>query len=71
MINFEIIHHECWGDPLKGTYEGYKTIKAKDLKNYPNPEKKKISWGYNKKYQDERFICLFVKIEVVNNHFKL
>ena len=23
VINFDIIHHECQGYPLKGIYEGY------------------------------------------------
>ena len=47
-INFDIIHRECRGDPLKGTYEGYQTVKTKDLKNSPKPEKKRSSSGCNK-----------------------
>ena len=67
FINFDIIHHECRGDQLKGTYEGYQTIKVKDLKNYPRPEKNKLVRGVirNIKRRD-----LFVEKEVVNNHFK-
>ena len=68
VINFDIIHHECRGDPLKGTYEGYQTVKAKNLKNYPKPEKKELVEGVmrNIKRKD-----LFVEKEVVKNHFKL
>ena len=67
VINFDIIHHKCRGDPLKETYEGYQTVKTKDLKNYPNPEKKEVVGGVirNIKRRD-----LFVEKEVVNNHFK-
>ena len=46
VINFDIIHHECQGDPLKGTSEGYQTVKTKDLKNCPEPEKKEVVGKY-------------------------
>ena len=51
---------------MKGTYEGYQTIKAKDLKNYLRPEKKELVGGVirNIKRKD-----LFVEKEVVSNHF--
>ena len=64
-INFDIIHHECRADPLKGTYEGYQTVKTKDLTNYPKPEKKEGVGGVirNIKRKD-----LFVEKEVANNH---
>ena len=26
VVNFDIIHHECPGDELKGTYKDYRTI---------------------------------------------
>ena len=52
---------------MKETYEGYRTVKTKDLKNYPKPEKKEVVGGVirNIKRRD-----LFVEKEVVNNHFK-
>ena len=31
VINFDIIHHECKGDPLQANYQGYQTVKASDL----------------------------------------
>lgn len=41
VINFDIIHHESRGNKLEGSYEGYQTVKKKDLENYPTPEKKR------------------------------
>ena len=35
VVNFDII--ECCGDPLQGTYKGYKTITDKNIKEYPKP----------------------------------
>ena len=35
VVNFDIIHHECRGDPLKKTYKEHKTIEKKDFKYYP------------------------------------
>ena len=31
VVNFDIIHHECRGDPLKGNYKDYKTIEKEDI----------------------------------------
>ena len=37
----DIIHHECCGNKLQGTYKGYKTIKKKILKVFLKKIKKK------------------------------
>lgn len=50
VINFDIIHYGCRGDPLKGTYEEYQTVKTNDLKKYPKLEKKRSSLGCFKEY---------------------
>ena len=42
VVNFDIIHHECRGDPLNGSYKDYQTVKSKDLKIYPNIKKKRV-----------------------------
>ena len=39
VINFNIIHRECHGDPLNGSYKNYKTIYDADFKEYPKLEK--------------------------------
>ena len=38
MVNFDIIHHKSRGDPLQGSYEGYRTVMLKDLEKYPPPD---------------------------------
>ena len=45
VINFDIIHHESRSSKLEGTYEGYQTVKKKDLEKYPAPEEKKTISG--------------------------
>ena len=42
VINFHIIHHKSRGDPLQGSYEGYQTVRPKDLEKYPAAEKKRL-----------------------------
>ena len=42
VVNFDIIHHECRGDPLQGSYKEYQTINKKDMDNYSSNSKKKI-----------------------------
>ena len=39
VVNFDIIHHECRGDPLKGNSEDYKTIEKEDLNDYSSNSK--------------------------------
>ena len=34
VINFDIIHHECWGNPLQNLKQYYETIHNKDFDNY-------------------------------------
>ena len=41
VVNFDIMHHECRGDPLQWSYKGYQTGKSEDLKKYPRVEKKR------------------------------
>ena len=45
VINFNIIHRECHGDPLNGSYRNYKTIYDADFKEYPKLEKKYVLGG--------------------------
>ena len=40
MINFDIIHHECRGDPLQGSHKNYQTVHNDNIKKYPENEKK-------------------------------
>ena len=42
VINFDIINHQCRGDPLQKTEEKNKTIAAQDFQSYPKSEENKI-----------------------------
>ena len=66
VINFDIIHHESRGDPLEGSYKDYQTVKSKNLKNYPKPEKKKTVSAIirNIKRSD-----LYLEGNMVKDHF--
>ena len=40
IINFDIIHHLCGGDKLKGSYRQYKTVLSSHVDNTPSEDKK-------------------------------
>ena len=42
VVNFDIIYHECRGDPLQKLYKEHKTIDKNDLKKYPENDKKDV-----------------------------
>ena len=42
VANFDIIHHECHSDKLKGTYKEYNTIKNEHWSKYPKEEAKAV-----------------------------
>lgn len=42
VINFNMIHHRCRGNPLKKKVKEYKTVYSNDFKNYPKDEKNKV-----------------------------
>ena len=67
VVNFDIIYHECRGDPLQGTYKGYQTVKSNDLQNCKRFEKKEEAGGLirNIKRKD-----LFVEKNIVKENFK-
>lgn len=55
VMNFDIIHHECRGDPLNGSYKDYQTVKSKDLKIYPNIKKRGCGWLLTMKVKFKKF----------------
>ena len=66
VVNFDIIHQECRGDKLKGTYKDYRTIKSEHLANYPKEEAKTVlSATFCNKRDD-----LWVKRDLIIKHFK-
>ena len=67
IVNFDIINHNCRGDPLQNSVEHYQTIKKLDLKNV-------------KKEDEEEFIAAAIRSrrndvnlarDVINEHFKV
>ena len=67
VVNFNIIHHECRGDPLEGSYNNYQTVKESDLKNYPKNEKKEAIGGLIRNFDRKD---LFVEKNIVTDYFK-
>ena len=45
LVNFDIMHHECRGDPLNGSYKDYQTVKFNHLSEYPTVKKKNAMSG--------------------------
>lgn len=41
VVSFDIIHHECRGDPLHRSYKDYQTVNNKDLQNIQRMKEKK------------------------------
>ena len=66
VVNFDIIHHECRGDPLQGSYKEYQTINKKDMDNYSSNSKKKI---VNSAIRADRK-DVFIDKKVTLDHFK-
>ena len=67
VVNFDIIHHECRGDPLKKISKEQKTIEKKDFKYYP---KKGIKIVLNSVFRNIDRDNLWVQRDVMIQHFK-
>ena len=63
VINFEIIHHQCKGDPLTKTEKEHKTVC--DFKNYPKDEKNKVLSSIFRNKRDD----LWVKRDLMIEYF--
>ena len=67
VINFDIINHECRGDPLEYSVKHYQTIYQEDLQCAKKEDVNEfIGEGIKSKRED-----LHVHNEVLNEHFKL
>ena len=67
VVNFDIIHHKCRGDPLQKTHQEHQTVSNDDLKNHPKKEKDKAVSAIcrNAKRDD-----LWIKRDFITEHFK-
>ena len=45
VINFDMIHHMCRGDPLERSVREHLTVQNSDFKKYPKNDKKKVVGG--------------------------
>ena len=66
VVNFDIIHHDCKGDPLQGSYNEYQTVNTKDMGKHSSNTKKKI---VNSAIPSDRK-DIFIDKKVTPNHFK-
>ena len=68
VINFDLIHHQCRGDPLEKTENEHYTTQKTDFKKYQKISEKEVA-GASLRTQNETKQPLFVKKEVVMEHF--
>ena len=47
VIDFDMVHNECRGDPIQKTVKEYKTLTSHDLKEYPEREKSIVVQAVN------------------------
>ena len=67
IINFDIINHQCRGDPLKNSIKYYETIHQNDLQLAKEEDRDDfISEGIRSRRED-----LYVEKDIINEHFKL
>ena len=67
IINFDIINHQCRGDPLKNSIKYYETIHQHDLELAKEEDRDDfISESIRSKRED-----LCVEKDIINRHFKL
>ena len=71
VINFDIIHHECRWDKLSNSYKHYKTVKAKDLKNYPDKDKKETSGVFRNVKRDDLWVQRDLMVEYFKKNFQV
>ena len=66
VVNFDIIHHECRGDPLQQNYKEHQTVHNGDFKKYPDQEKNKTVFAIFRNKRDG----LWVQRDLMIEHFK-
>ena len=68
IINFDIINHECRGDPLQKSYHDYYTIVKKLLFCIKKKDKKEMV-GAALQNQNKTVQPVFVEKDILKNHF--
>ena len=69
IINFDIIHHECRGQPLENSYRYYQTLKENELRKYQEqPKENLLSAAFRN--QDNTKQGIYFEKNIVKKHFK-
>ena len=67
IVNFDIIHNECRGDPLQNSVKYYETIYKENLQRAKEEDREEfISEAIKSRRED-----LYIEKDVINQHFKL
>ena len=67
IMNFDIINHECRGDPLTNSVKHYETIYKEDLCRARNEDTNEFTGEAIKSERKD----LYLSNDVLNEHFKL
>ena len=67
VINFDLIHHECRGDPLEKDTKEYFAIQNKDFTKYPKTDRKTVIGGALRN-QNNTKQSIFIPKEAALNH---
>ena len=68
VVNFELIHHKCRGDPLEKDTKEYFSIENKDFAEYPKNDQKRVIGGALRN-QNSVKQPIFIQKEAVLNYF--
>ena len=68
VINFDLMHHECRGDPLEKDTKEHFAIQNKDFTKYPKTDKKAVI-GSALRNQNNTKQPIFIQKAAVLNHF--
>ena len=68
IVNFDLIHHECRGDPLEKDIREHFAIQNQDFKKYPKNEKREVVGGALRN-QDKTKQEIFIKKDIILQHF--
>ena len=66
MVNFDIIHHECWVNLLTKSYKEHQTVVSQDLKKYSENDKDKTVLALFRNKRDD----LWMQRELMIEHLK-
>ena len=69
VINFDLIHHECRGDPFLKSGKEYKTTSSDNFEKYPESEKNKTLSSVFRNKRDDLWVKHDLMIEPFKKYF--